>query len=253
MSLLSKKDRPPFQLLAGKREQPWVLLGDHAGSFFPVKTKQLSLSLADRERHITYDLGIKALLERLFILTGATILIGNYSRLVIDLNRPLSYADSVTLQSDGIPIPGNQHLTEINRRERQEEIFWPYHRAIEATLKNLLGHGLKPKIMSLHSFCCQLQGFEKRPWHAGVLWNKDDRLAGKLYNFLKQKTKWQIGNNQPYSGQDPCSFTLPFHAEPLDLPHVLLEIRQDMLESTAQVEDWALLLADFINEADPIN
>ena len=253
MSLLSKKDRLPFQLLAGKPGQSWILLGDHAGSFFPGRTKQLGLSLADRERHITYDLGIKALLERLFILTGATILIGNYSRLVIDLNRPLSYADSVTLQSDGIPIPGNQDANDQDLWQRQEEIFWPYHRAIEATLKNLLGHGLKPKIMSLHSFCCQLQGFEKRPWHAGVLWNKDDRLAGKLYNFLKQKTKWQIGNNQPYSGQDPCSFTLPFHAEPLDLPHVLLEIRQDMLESTAQVEDWALLLADFINEADPVN
>ena len=253
MSLLSKKDRLPFQLLAGKPGQSWILLGDHAGSFFPGRTKQLGLSLADRERHITYDLGIKALLERLFILTGATILMGNYSRLVIDLNRPLSYADSVTLQSDGIPIPGNQDANDQDLWQRQEEIFWPYHRAIEATLKNLLGHGLKPKIMSLHSFCCQLQGFEKRPWHAGVLWNKDDRLAGKLYNFLKQKTKWQIGNNQPYSGQDPCSFTLPFHAEPLDLPHVLLEIRQDMLESTAQVEDWALLLADFINEADPVN
>ncbi len=253
MSLLSKKDRPPFQLLPGKPGQPWILLGDHAGSLFPGKTKQLGLSLADRERHITYDLGIKALLERLFILTGATILMGNYSRLVIDLNRPLSYADSVTLQSDGIPIPGNQDLDDRDVQQRQEEIFWPYHRAIEATLKNLLGHGLKPKIMSLHSFCCQLQGSEKRPWHAGVLWNKDHLLADKLFNFLKNKTEWHIGSNEPYSGQDPCSFTLPFHAEPNQLPHVLLEIRQDMLESTAQIEYWAWLLADFINEADPIN
>lgn len=246
MSLLSKRDKAPFQLHAGSPNQSWILLGDHAGSFFPAKTKQLGLSLADRERHITYDLGIKALLERLFFLTEATVLMGNYSRLVIDLNRPLSYADSVARQSDDTLIPGNQNLKDLDLQQRQEEIFWPYHRAIETAIKNLLLQGLKPKIISLHSFCCQLQGQQKRPWHAGVLWNKDDRLADKLYHFLKQKTKWHIGNNQPYSGQDPCSFTLPFHAEPNQLSHVLLEIRQDMLESVTQVEEWALLLADFM-------
>lgn len=253
MTLLSNKDKRPFQIFEGNPKQPWILLGDHAGSSYPASTKQLGLPGAEQQRHIAYDLGIELLLQRLNILTDATIVIGNYSRLVIDLNRPLHYDDSIAVQSDGSLIPGNQNLTDDERRERQEEIFWPYHRAIEAVIKKIIMQGLKPIIISLHSFCCQLNGQEKRPWHAGVLWNKDDRLAGKLLNFLKGKTEWHIGDNQPYSGQDPCSFTLPFHAEPLYLPQVLLEIRQDMLESTAQVEDWALLLADFINEADPVN
>jgi predicted N-formylglutamate amidohydrolase len=38
-----------------------------------------------------------------------------------------------------------------------------------------------------------------------------------------------VGDNKPYSGKDPEDFTIDFHAESAGLPHVGIEICQDLI------------------------
>lgn len=245
MILLRENDAPAYQFYMGSDDNPWIILGDHAGWLFP-KENDFALSTRDRQRHITYDLGVKKLLSILSTQFSAHVIIGNYSRLVIDLNRPLNHPTSIVQVSDGTIISANQQLSEQERYARQDQIFWPYHRQIQRVIGRLISRGITPNLLSIHSFCPKLQGQEPRPWHAGILWNLDERLALKLYNFLLTESGWVIGQNQPYSGRDPCAFTLPFHAEPLGLPHALLEIRQDMLESENQIQKWVALIKVFM-------
>ena len=52
-----------------------------------------------------------------------------------------------------------------------------------------------------------------------------------------------VGDNEPYSGRHPHDFTIDFHAEPHGLPHIGLEVRQDLVADRAGARRWAAILA----------
>ncbi|HXH04342.1 MAG TPA: N-formylglutamate amidohydrolase, partial [Candidatus Competibacteraceae bacterium] len=162
--------------------------------------------------------------------------------LVIDCNRQPGDPTSIPELSDGIRIPGNQNLSDTEAERRLEECFWPYHHAITREIARLWRHGPPPAIVSLHSFTPQLRGFEPRPWHIGILWNHDPRLALPLLDWLREHTDYCIGDNEPYSGRS-VGFTMQTHAEAAGLPHVLFEVRQDLLTDAPGLERWADVLA----------
>ena len=92
-----------------------------------------------------------------------------------------------------------------------------------------------PAVIAIHTFTPAMAG-EQRPWHAGVLWDKDPRIAEPLIHKLGADGDWHVGDNEPYSGRHPADFTLDHHAEAEGLAHVGIEIRQDLAaeESGAQ-------------------
>jgi len=94
----------------------------------------------------------------------------------------------------------------------------------------------------VHSCTPLFAGF-RRPWHFGVLWNQDGRLAGPLLAALARDGEVCVGDNQPYSGRDGHGYTLPTHAEARGLPHATIEIRQDLIGAAAGIERWARRLA----------
>ena len=53
-----------------------------------------------------------------------------------------------------------------------------------------------------------------------------------------------VGDNEPYSGRHPADFTLDHHAEAEGLPHLGIEIRQDLIETPAGVAEYAEIVAD---------
>ena len=126
--------------------------------------------------------------------------------------------------SDGTEVPANRAISEAERAARLAECFQPYHDAIEVCIA-AAPH--PPAIVSIHSFTPSMSGFQ-RPWQIGVLWNEDKRIATPLMASLAAKGV-AVGDNQPYSARDPHGYTLPAHAESRDLPHVLIEIRQDLI------------------------
>jgi predicted N-formylglutamate amidohydrolase len=180
-----------------------------------------------------------ALTRAVASLLGVPAVLSRYSRLVVDCNRRLDDPSAFAEVSDGTTIPGNLNLTPDARRNRAEALYWPYHAAIARALDALGGESA---LVALHSFTPDM-GNVSRPWHVGVLWDQDDRLSAPLLKALRAVPGLCVGDNQPYSGRHPAGYTIHAHAERRGLPHVSIEVRQDVLATPAGVESWAALLA----------
>ena len=118
---------PAYTLSREGSAHPLILVCEHASRFIPPGLNDLGLSHDAAREHIAWDIGALALAEGLSQALGATLLAANYSRLLIDLNRPHHAPDSIPLQSEIYPIPGNRDLDEVTREYRRECLFQPFH------------------------------------------------------------------------------------------------------------------------------
>jgi len=231
-----------FELQGSAREASFVLICDHASARVPRRLANLGLAASDLERHIGWDIGAAALGARLAERLGAPLICQQYSRLVVDCNRPPGSAESILRISDGLPIPGNLELTPEDAAARHAEIFEPYHRCIRDTLDARRSHGRPSVLISLHSFTPRFEGVD-RPWHIGLLYQRDARLARRLGPALRADGRWQVGDNEPYSVGDDTDHSIPEHGERRGLPHVGIEVRQDLIADEAGQRAWAERLA----------
>jgi len=249
-SLLGPGDPPPFEMVNPDGAARLVLFSDHAGRAIPRRLGTLGLTEAELRQHIGWDIGIGALAHRLAAALDAPAVLGTYSRLVIDCNRRLNDPTSITQESDRIAVPGNRGLSPDERGARAREIFEPYHHAVAALIERKRAG--KPAILSLHSFTPQMNGFA-RPWHVGILWNRDPRMPVPLMQRLLAEPGLVVGDNEPYSGRDEHGYSIAAHAETAGLPHALIEMRQDLIADDAGVAKWADCLIRVLNDvlADP--
>ena len=172
----------------------------------------------------------------------------NYSRLVIDCNRPPESPASIPEISELTAIPGNTGLSAAARAARERDIFRPYHRAIEGELDRRQKAGRPAALIALHSFTPVFKG-AARAMHAAVLYHRDPRLPRQLLSLLRQDNNLVVGDNEPYFVSDTTDFTIPVHGERRGLPHVLMEIRQDLIAGEPGQQKWAALLARLLPEA----
>jgi len=214
---------------------------DHAGRRMPRRLGQLGVSDAEMERHIAYDIGARAVAVALADALDATLIRQVYSRLVIDCNREPSVPSSIPEISEVTAIPGNVGLTPAQRDARRAEIFQPYHDAIAAALDARAARGQPTALVAVHSFTPVYKG-ESRPWHAGLLYNRDARLSLLLKQMLEAEGGLVIGDNQPYFVSDLTDYTIPVHAERRGLPYLELEIRQDLIATEAGQAEWTARL-----------
>ncbi len=232
--LLSPNEPSPFVILNPDSVVPLLLVCDHASNRFPQSLGSMGLDYLDRVSHMTLDIGAGAIAESLADKLGATALLCQYSRLVVDCNRKLSDNSVFLENSEGVDIPGNQNLQITEKERRVSEIYWPYHNAIESQICRLRDQYINPIVISIHSFTPVMNG-EDREWEMGVLWDKDQITAEFFLNKLMD-AGFFVGNNEPYSGKAPEDFTIDYHAEPIGLPHVGIEIRQDLINHDEGVE-----------------
>ena len=232
-SLLSADEPPPFYVMHADSKTPILLVCDHAACSFPGALGDMGLDPFARRCHLAIDIGAGPLTEYLADRLGVTAVLAQYSRLIIDCNRELLDPGAFLEYGDGIPVPGNHNLRQEDKDARASEIYWPYHDAIDTQVKRLTTAGTRPAFISVHSFTPVLNG-NSRPWEIGVLWDKDLRLRDI---FLKdfRDAGFNVGDNEPYSGKAPADFTVDHHAEELELPHIGIEIRQDLISHAAGV------------------
>lgn len=235
--LLAGDEPPPFEIVNQAGGAPLVLVCDHASNRVPRALHRLGLAPASLREHIAWDIGAADVARRLSRRFDAPLALTNYSRLVIDCNRALDDPSSIPAESDGIPVPGNRGLAQGERLRRAEALFRPYHEAV-ARLVAKRSEGEAPAVISIHSFTPVFQR-TRRPWHIGVLWNADARIAGPLLAALRRQTDIVVGDNEPYSARDGVGYTIEAHAERPGLAHVALEIRQDLIAASSGAEHWA--------------
>jgi predicted N-formylglutamate amidohydrolase len=206
----------------------------------------LGLPDAEMGRHIAYDIGARGVALGLARLLGAEALLTRFSRLVIDPNRGEDDPTLVMRLYDGTVVPGNRGVTPAEVERRLELFHRPYHRAVEAAIDRMLASGRTPALISMHSFTPRLQGRSLRPWEVAVLWHRDGRLALPLIARLRAEGLC-VGDNEPYTGELEGD-TMSRHGTGRGLPHVLIEVRQDLIGTPAEQEAWAARLAPVLRD-----
>lgn len=242
-ALLCPDDPPPFRRVNPDGKGAALLLCDHASRAVPRCLGTLGLDDATLMRHIGWDIGAAEVTQHLSKRFDAPAVLSGYSRLVIDCNRAPGERQSIPEVSDGVTVPGNRGLTPGEMARRRAALFDPYHCAVSAAIARFRDAGRVPAILSIHSCTPVMNGFE-RPWHIGVLHDRDQRIARPLIAALAARGDVCVGDNQPYTGQGQAGKTIHTHAHDVGLPHVMVEIRQDLIDTHAGAATWAAILGD---------
>lgn len=242
-SLLEADEPAPYELIEHADGRRVVFVCDHAGNRMPRALGTLGLEPERMNEHIAVDIGAREVTRRLVARFEASAVLGVYSRLAVDLNRNLEDVTAFPAISDGIRIPGNANLDRHAKSARARALFKPYHEAISALIRSKTNDDVSPVLIGIHSFTPHMNGLE-RPWHVGILWDKDPRLALPLLASLRAQHDIVVGDNEPYSGRHPADFTVDHHGEATGIAHVGIELRQDLLLSEAGRDEWAMRLGE---------
>jgi predicted N-formylglutamate amidohydrolase len=247
--LLQDGDPPPVRVLRENGRSDLFLTADHAGRVIPRRLGRLGLPADELIRHIGWDIGIASVTEHLSTALDATAVLQTYSRLVIDCNRDPTVASSIPKVSEITLVPGNHDLTAVERAARQAEIFAPYHARIGGLLDARQAAARRTIYIAMHSFTPVFKG-EARAMQVGVLYNRDARLANIMLDLLRAEGDLVVGDNAPYAVSDITDYGVPVHAERRGLPHVEIEIRQDLIANEAGQAAWAERLMRLLRAAE---
>lgn len=246
--LLAPDEPAAFEVIEDERRSPFLITCDHAGRRLPRSLGDLGLPESELGRHIAWDLGAAQVARTLARELGAFAILQTYSRLVIDCNRPVGVPSSIPLISESTEIPGNRQLSAAAAAERARAVFHPYHSRIVSEFERRERAAQPSILIAMHSFTPVYQGVS-RPWHAGMLYNRDARLGHALAQALRaDNPALVIGDNEPYSVSDLSDYGVVVYGERRGIPHVEVEIRQDLLATEQGQREWAARFARLLPE-----
>ncbi|HSG36671.1 MAG TPA: N-formylglutamate amidohydrolase [Paracoccaceae bacterium] len=235
-----------YEVLGETRNSRWLLTCDHASNRVPewINGGDLGICAEDMSRHIAYDVGAAGVTEALAEVMDAPAVLSRFSRLVIDPNRGEDDPTLLMRLYDGTIIPANRNADRDDLELRLNRLYRPYHAAYAA----LAAAREDRVICAVHSFTPQLRGRPPRPWQIGILHSHlDTRLAELLIDRLRQETDLCVGDNEPYNGHLPGD-AIDRHALKAGRPNVLIEIRNDLIQTPEDQQAWAQRLAPILNE-----
>jgi predicted N-formylglutamate amidohydrolase len=247
-SWIAADEPPAFELVNPNGCGRAILICDHASPRIPRRLGDLGLAAADRLRHVAWDIGTAALARRLARILDAPLVLSGYSRLVVDCNRPLEVASAFCIRSEDVNVPGNLVLSDGEKVARAAAFYWPYQDAVHELVESRRGCDVPPAMVSIHSFTPVYLG-RARPWHIGVHYRLDRRLAALALEALRADATLTVGENEPYPVTLDEDYTIPVHAELRGLPYVLFEIRQDLLGAEPDINAWADRLGSLLAKA----
>ena len=247
--LLAPDEPPPFIEFGRYGRSNFVILVDHAGRRIPRRLQDLGLDASELQRHIAWDIGALSVARQVAAALDATLVAQNYSRLVIDCNRHPDVATSIPRKSEAVEIPGNIDLSDVEIAARRAEIFDPYHNHISELLEERRTAERPTIVVAQHTMTDVYHG-ARREMHAAVLYNRDRRFAALVLDALRKDRDLVIADNQPYFVSDETDYSIPHHGEARGLPHVEIEIRQDLVSDDAGQAQWAGRITRALVEAE---
>ena len=237
----------PYFIYNKNEDSKIILLCDHASKVIPRKYKNLGLSQKNINKHIGCDIGALKLAKIISKKINSTLIYSGYSRLLIDCNRALKEKDAFIKKSEDIIIPGNLKINRAEKILRAKKYYFPYHNQIKKIFEKKIRKEIVPIFVSIHSFT-PIYLNKSRPWHIGLLYLKDKRLTLLFENEIKKNKKLKLGINQPYKMSLKGDFTLPFFAETIGLPYVLIEVRQDLLIKNKSINYWSNFISKILKK-----
>ena len=233
----------PYTLSRGAGRSRVVLVCEHASAAMAPSDADLGLAQPDRFSHIAWDIGALGVAQALSAQLDAPLLAGNYSRLLVDCNRFPDHPEAILAHSAGVDVPGNAKLSAAERAQRIAQIHTPFHRA----LSELLDARGPSILVTVHSFTPVFCG-QVRELELGLLADTDERLAQAMAQASTAFAPWRTRVNAPYDANSGVSFTVRTHALARGWPHLIVELRQDLIADAAAQPRAATRLATALHE-----
>ncbi len=244
---MQKQDKV-YEVINPNVQNSLILTCEHASAIIPEQYKNLGLLPHKLDTHIARDKGCKELTEALAHKIGCTAFIAGYSRLFIDYNRRENEASLIVEESDKVLIPGNQNLSDKERKYRIENFHRPYYEAIRKKIADLQSKGITPKIFSIHGFTPQLKGGTYRPWNAGILYVKPNNFAEKLLKGLQSHKELKVDANVPYDMRQYNTGAAAICGEDIGLENAVIEIKDTEFDDIQKgVTKWSDLLIKILD------
>lgn len=252
--------KPPKNLLLPDEPSPigvynpcekgdFLFLCEHAQNRIPISLNTLGLPQSEIDRHIGWDIGALETATALADRLQSQLFFQQYSRLIIDCNRPLDSRELIPAISETTEIPGNQQISETQRQQRIDHIWRPYQQSIRNYLNRQPSKGII--IVSVHSFTPVFRD-TKRPWQIGLLFNRCPDTAYALRErLLFYDPGLNIGMNQPYDICDQDDYTIPVFGEAMGFAHVLIEIRNNLINNSKSRKKWIELFSKALLDLTP--
>jgi predicted N-formylglutamate amidohydrolase len=244
MDLLLAPDEPPA-VEVRNGDGPFLVVCEHAANRIPRSLGSLGLQPTDRNRHIAWDLGAIDVAEGIACRLNGTLVVQRYSRLVVDCNRDPMLPDAITTFSEDTAIPGNIGLDERDRGRRLAEVWTPFHDAVDRLVSDRIVERRPTALVTVHSFTPVYRGVS-RPWHVGIISTDERELAEGALDALRRDPALIVGDNEPYSAKDNVDYTIRRHGRDRGLPHVMIEIRNDIVGDKGGRRHWAEKLASIL-------
>ncbi len=227
-------------------KSPVLLVCEHASNHIPSRYNRLGLTDKAVQSHIAWDPGALDVAQHLVKMLDAALVAQKISRLVYDCNRPPSSPDAMRAISEIYRIPGNENLTAADIQARIDTVYTPFRTTLGQTIEQRITDGFDPVIVTIHSFTPEYNG-KPRDVEIGILHDVDSRLADKMLGLADQK--YNIQRNAPYGPDDGVTHTLLDQAVSRGLKNVMIEIRNDLLETLQGRHDVVIWLAELISSA----
>ena len=221
-----------------------VLVCEHASRDIPAQFEGLGLDAAARESHVAWDPGALSVARKMSDELDAVLVAGRVSRLVYDCNRPPEAPGAMPAQSEIFAIPGNAALNDAARAERVKRYYVPFRATLAATIKRVAS----PVIVTVHSFTPIYHGKPRRV-EIGILHDSDTRLADAMLATAGDHTDLRVERNEPYGPQDGVTHTLKEHGLVHGHPHVMLEIRNDLITNEAEQQQMGAMISECLRAA----
>lgn len=178
----------------------WVISCEHASKALP-DGMDLGLSEQELDGHESWDPGARELALALGEVLGVEPFMGQFSRVLVDLNRRPEGPRVVPEVSFGLPVPGNQGLSPEAREERLRRWHKPHWDAVHAAVRAGLCDG--PVVhLSVHSFAPVIYGV-RREVQVGLLFDPKRPLEQALVDRalpLLRAQGFDSRANEPYTG-----------------------------------------------------
>ena len=226
-----------------------IVVCEHASNRVPAHLDGLGLDDATLTRHIAWDPGALPVARKLSEQTGAVFVHGGISRLVYDCNRPPEAPDAIPSRSEVFEIPGNIDLSDAARGARVDHVYRPFSTTLTEQIDRHRAH--LRRMVTIHSFTPFYRG-QTRAVQIGILHGSDDRLALAMMQCIPPDLGMNVQLNEPYAASDGVAHTLDVQAASVGLPNVMIEIRNDLIETDAQQAAIADVLAGWVANAETL-
>ncbi|MGI9504585.1 MAG: N-formylglutamate amidohydrolase [Geminicoccaceae bacterium] len=235
----------PVEIVNADGNGDVVLICEHSGKLIPRALDGLGLDPEVRSSHVAWDPGAEPVARQMAALLDAPLVLQRFSRLVYDCNRPPDAESAIPARSEVFDIPGNAALTAAERRLRTDALYRPFRKDVAALLDRRTQQGKASAVVTIHSFTPVYFG-KPREVELGFLHDTDSALADAMLVAASAWLDLTVRRNQPYGPEDGVTHTLQVDGIARGLPNVMIEIRNDLIQTPDQQAVIAARLAELV-------